>query len=122
MKKMRGVLIERKPGERDDYPSLGYLVSLYFFQDYDIYGEDPDEIVEVFKFMNGKEYTVGVPDDIHRFISKYGATEKELEEAFERVFHPEMQIYGWNGRTLQEALNKIAEIMADPANPGRPRP
>lgn len=34
---------------------LKRIVNVYFFQDYDIISEDPDEIVKVFKFEAGQE-------------------------------------------------------------------
>jgi hypothetical protein len=123
MSKLRGVPYETKfPAERNAYPALKQLVKVYFFEDYDIISEDPDEIVEVFKHESGEEGIRGLPDDIHRFLNVYGATDEDLSAAFTRIFRPQMAIYGWNGRTLREALNKIVEIMSDPANLGRPRP
>ena len=106
----------------DEYPALSYLVRLYFFQDYDIISEDPDEIVMVFKHENLPYYTQGVATDIERFLNEYGESEAELESAFTRIFDPDMNIYGWNHRTLREALLKIAEIVSDQSNPGKPRP
>ena len=108
--------------EKDAYRILGNLVDCFFFQDYDIWGETPDEIVEVYKYIHPPARRPELVADIQRFLTQYGGSEAELEEAFRRIFHPEMAIYGWNGRTLWEALEKIVEILQDDANPGRPVP
>ncbi len=114
--------IDRSDPERKMYPVLNDLVSLYFFQDYDLISEDPDEIVRVFKFEHEASSARELAADIERFLAAYGATEEELAAAFMRVFRPEMSIYGWNHRTLREALSQVAKIVLDPAAPGRPRP
>jgi hypothetical protein len=112
----------KPPQERDGYPALSNLVDCYFFQDYDIWGETPDEIVEVYKYAIRPIRPTQLIDDLQRFLTQYGKSEEELEAAFDRVFHPEMAIYGWNGRTLREALLRIIEILSDENNPGRPAP
>ena len=108
--------------ERDEYSALTNLVDCYFFQDYDIWGETPDEIVEVYKHMIRPARPTLLIDDLQRFLVQYGNSEEELEVAFTRVFHPELEIYGWTGRTLREALLRIIEILSDENNPGRPAP
>ncbi len=108
--------------ERDSYPALRILTTIYFDQDYDEISLDPAEVVEVFKFESEGKYDQIMQEDVRRFVKTYGTTDEELEEAFRRIFYPTMGIYGWNGGTLREALRKIADIFADPGNPGRRRP
>ena len=112
----------KQPQERDGYPALTNLVDCYFFQDYDIWGQTPDEIVEVYKYMIRPARPTPLVDDLQRFLVQYGNSEEDLEAAFSRVFHPELEIYGWNGRSLREALVRIIEILSDENNPGRPAP
>ena len=109
------------PEERYDYMTLANLTGSFFFQDYEMWGETPDEIVEVYKYEFPVQRETLI-SDIRRFLARYGAEESRLVEAYERIFRPEMAIYGWNGRTLHEALNQIVVILTDETNPGRPRP
>ncbi|MGI4830344.1 MAG: contact-dependent growth inhibition system immunity protein [Janthinobacterium lividum] len=108
--------------EADDYSALNYLTEFYFDQDYDVISEELDDIVRVFKYENQPLHYADLPRDIERFVQKYGHSEEELDHAFNRVFRPQLLLHGPNGRTLHEALSKIAEIITDPNDPGFPRP
>ena len=105
--------------ERAPYPRLNNLVHGYFHQDYDILSEDPDEIMAIYK---GREWPVvrdGLLADIRLFLATYGSSDAEVAESFRRIFKPDADFDGWNGRTTREALLKIVEILSDDVIPGK---
>ena len=103
--------------ESDDYPTLAGLVGGYFHQDYDIISEDGDEVVAAFRDETLPAVHQSLMADIHRFLDRYGADEKQLTGAFERVFTPETAFHRFWGRTTREALLKVVEIVSAPATP-----
>ena len=103
--------------ESDDYPTLKGLVRGYFHQDYDIISEDGDDVVAAFRDENLPAANQRLIEDIHRFLDHYGSDEKELTNAFERVFTPETAFHRFWGRTTREALLKVIEIISEPATP-----
>ena len=103
--------------ERDDYPTLTGLVDGYFHQDYDIISEDGDEVVAAFRDETLPAVHQSLIEDIRRFLDRYGADEKLLTEAFERVFKPDTAFHRFWGRTTREALLKVIEIVSAPATP-----
>lgn len=103
--------------ERDDYPTLRGLVRGYFHQDYDIISDDDDLVVAVFRDENLPATRQRLIEDIHRFLDRYGADERHLTDAFERVFTPETAFHRFEGRTTREALLKVIEIVSAPATP-----
>jgi len=72
-----------------DSPTLKGLVRGYFHRDYDIISEDGDEVIAAFRDENLPMVRQSLMEDIHRFLDRYGADEKQLTDAFERVFTPE---------------------------------
>jgi hypothetical protein len=103
--------------ESDDYPTLKGLVRGYFHQDYDIISEDGDEVVAAFRDENLPSASQSLIEDIHRFLDLYSSDEKQLTDAFERVFTPETAFHRFWGRTTREALLKVIEIVSAPATP-----
>jgi hypothetical protein len=103
--------------ESDNYPTLKGLVRGYFHQDYDIISDDDDLVVAAFRDENLPATLQRLIDDIQRFLARYGADEKQLTDAFERVFTPETAFHRFFGRTTREALLKVIEIVSAPATP-----
>jgi hypothetical protein len=103
--------------EGDDYPALTGLIDGYFHQDYDVVSEDGDDVVAAFRDENLPAVRQSLIEDIHRFLDRYGTDEKQLTDAFERVFTPETAFHRFWGRTTREALLKVIEIVSAPATP-----
>lgn len=95
-----------------DYPNLRGLVRGYFHQDYDIISEDADEVVAAFRDETSLAIHQSLIDDIHKFLGRHGADEKELTSAFESIFTPETGFHRFWGRTTSEALMKVVEIVS----------
>ena len=108
--------------ERDDYPTLRGLVRGYFHQDYDIISDDDDLVVAAFRDENLPATRQRLIGDVHRFLDRYGADEKQLTDAFERVFTPETAFHRFEGRTTREAMLKVIEIVSAPGTPSHRLP
>ena len=98
------------------------LMVCFFFQDYFIWGETSEEIIEVYKYMHPPSNGPKLAEEVRRFIARYGQSEAELEAEFKRIFQPYITIHGGSGRTLRQELEDIRFILLDPNNPGRPKP
>ncbi len=105
--------------ERASYPRLTNLVHAYFHQDYDRMSEDPDEVIAIYKGLETPVQRDGLVADIRLFLATHGMSDVELAESFRRIFKPDADFDGWNGRTTREALLKIVEILSDDAIPGK---
>jgi hypothetical protein len=102
----------RQQESSEDYPTLRGLVRGYFHQDYDLISEDADEVVIAFRDETTPAVHQGPIDDIHKFIDRHGADEKELTGAFESIFTPETGFHRFLERTTREALMKVVEIVS----------
>ena len=104
--------------EANDFPALASFVGAYLMQDYDLYGDTLKEIAEVAKFDHSRVGTAQLVLDLRRLLLRYGASDSQLAEAFERIFQPELTLEGWDGRTLRESLEDILAVWQDDSNPG----
>jgi hypothetical protein len=98
--------------ERRGFPHLAYLLAGWFHQDFELEGDGLEAIVRRYAADVSEEERRGTVEDIGRFVARFGASEKMLNEAVERVFHPEVLIDGWDGLTTRQWLERVAKLLA----------
>ena len=107
----------KPPEEKDEYEALRSLIGGYFNQDWDIIEktDDPDEVIVNLKKENSPEAIQNLIHDIERFLSKYGQSDTELNDALRRVFRPDIDFYNMKDRGTREGLEKVIEILSSPS-------
>ncbi|WEF26356.1 contact-dependent growth inhibition system immunity protein [Klebsiella aerogenes] len=82
---------------------LDHLMGAYFNQDYDLFGETIEEVMDEYLKCEGPEYARGLIDDCHNFINKSGDPELEFVELYKFDFNPAL----W-GITAKQFLSIIS--------------
>ncbi|EKM8121679.1 hypothetical protein FR731_03310 [Enterobacter hormaechei] len=85
------------------YRYLDHLIATYFNQDYDLFGETIEEVMDEYLKCEGPEYARGVVTDCINFINTSKDLEMEFLELYKFDFHPEL----W-GITAKQFLTMIS--------------
>jgi hypothetical protein len=89
------------------YPHLRTFLGAWFHQDFDLVGESLEEIVSAFNAASSPSEAQHVRSDIDAFVQD---ARHDLDEAFVRVFNPEVDPHGW-GMTTREWLMRIRDLL-----------
>jgi hypothetical protein len=96
-----------------NYPELDHLLHGYFNQDYDLWGNTIEEIVDCYKRETAADVHRALRDEITRFIR---AHPQDLDAAFLKAYPNEVDPSGW-GHTTVSFLVEVDRLMREPEPP-----
>lgn len=93
------------------YPRMYEIFGAYFNQDYDIWGETIEEIVECYKRDSSSEHCRELIGEIDKFICDHPS---DLDSAFERDYGDDFDPQLW-GHTAISFLEELKRLLTDSA-------
>ena len=102
---------------RSDYPELDQLISAYFNQGFDLWGDTIDEIVHTFVARTGLHEGDRLSTEIDRFLDEHAAN---LDAVFTARYGFDFSPEAW-GHTTRSILREVQRLVAI-APESAPRP
>lgn len=81
----------------------------WFHQDFDIEGDNPEEIMTAYKAKTEPEERKGLAEDLRIYLAQH-PDENELREHFQRRFNPDIVDGAW-GLSRRAFLTKIQSLL-----------
>ncbi|CAI0985485.1 Uncharacterised protein [Serratia entomophila] len=90
-------------------PNLGTLVRVFFGQDYDLFGESVEEILESYRDTENAETVQKTVDEATMLLTLY-PEQQRLEAVFAELVEGEFAPAPW-GHTVQSFLEKVISTL-----------
>jgi hypothetical protein len=100
--------------ENEKYPVLQDLINSYFHQDYEDLTGTADDVIREYKEVAPLRDQQELIREIEVFLARYNSSGTNLTDNFVRVFRPIIHFYTEEGRTAEQSLRRIIELLEAP--------
>lgn len=99
----------------ETYPSLRTFFGAYMNQDYDLFGDTPEEVTQAYRDRNNPDVVQGLIGDLRRFLAAHESdSDEQFRVTFRRCFKPDISFEDWKQQTLREFLRDQLAILDAP--------